>query len=1484
MFVSQDPAKDLSTLISKAKIATSASEFQQNLGKGHGEAFRQVLAAWNVDATQGFSWLNRSDFKTIPQSEIETTIATFSDLYFLTPLSAFEVMREFLESRFNKKITTEVARDEIRAEGKLELKEWRLDPTLRERLNRETRAYLDTYSPFGAGGSTIARSQSSEVIYHVLSPEGPSVILLTGVAGSGKSGVVRGVIEQLDARGITHLALRVDQHLDCTTTAALGKAVTGREESPASTLKGVAPENDSVLIVDQVDAVSEVSGRNGAVKQAVLRLVDDARNLATVRLVLVCRSFDLDSDPRLKSLKDGLGVAHVDVPLLDWSKDVEPLLVSRGKEASGLSERQKQLLCLPLNLAIFLEVGGVAAPSFDSRNDLFERLIEYRDRSVRQDRPVPWSLIAPLSTLAEWMSDRQRLDAPKDVLASYGGALNMLASEGLIVQSREHVNFFHESFFDYVYARAFSTGRQSLLDLLTSTEQHLFRRTQVRQILEALRQGDPARYIQELNEVLHSTSARYHIKVAIAQWLGSLNDPSAKEREVVLALDKEGEAFPPLVRYALLSSPGWFDILSANGWVETNLAGDQQGRRQSILWWLSSIAGERSSQVAGLLERWWSGDPEKARSLLDWFATVTRQKPDRALAELCERVIQSRPASLFDGSGTSRRELLLATWAGEHSDLGAGVLKAFLDAWFDVHPGQHPFERDQFRDLDMHALAEMAKKAPEALIEGSLGALCRAVDIIVEREAAGSWDYSFKHRAYSGHRFGADAFLGIFHSALTSLAKTRPDWVNNLLSRLDPNRHEVLTHLHLETISANGKELARNILGLLQSKYLFEAGWDGADWKSFADAAKAAIPFLDANGVRLVEDVVLVHRPEIDFVSKCIERNESGSLELSFPKTTFLYYLNRSGFEQLCILETIGEGLLTDRGQHRLRLLRRKFPTFVLPEPNHHEAHFVGSPIKRDKAVQMTDAQWLRAIARYDTDDDRRYGRTFIDGGARQLASELQQLTKEQPLRFASLVRAIPDEANAVYIQNILWGLAEAEATDDDALKQVVANAHARPNRPYGSDIARLFERHPRIARDFSTLDILLWYVEHGEANEDEATDHANIEREVISIETLLERGGRIHIRGVNGVRGWAAEALGAVLWENPEATTQVWDVLDRRIAQEHLISVRCCLMRPLVPLFNQDRERCARDVERLSVPPGSLSTVSLSTFSERASLSLMFPPPGSPGFARWLAVRCFRAWEDVRRRSKARRGGKSNGESHNWLSPIITHQGTQLLPYLLYWVPDSAKRLLYRLLLSGNETMRMIAAWHIFRRGFQDMSYSPMADVLLGDGSAYRKLAADIASHSVIHDEFRHRAVKQVIAFFNDEEKEVRGQAADVFRNIEPDEFVRFYDLAETYLESRAFEEDTSFAFFHALEGATCEVSALVIEAAEKLIADFQKNGTAGGRRHMDLHQLQDLIKREYAASERDPALRTRLLDVVDLMLSRELYGVDEIIKAHER
>ncbi|WP_139307728.1 hypothetical protein [Methylobacterium sp. 275MFSha3.1] len=1480
-FVSQDPAKDLGVLTEKARIANTADELELLLSKDHRDVLKQLSDTWSIESQIAFQWLRRIFVKNVPVSVIDETIEAKSALCFADESSTvFPKLRDVLEKNFNKVLTTDSAREIVRQDCQLTIKDWSLDPSLREKLRAETKSYLETYSPYGAGGRDILRPQVAEIMKILTQSDGPMITLVTGVAGAGKSGVVRGVIRELEEHRVTHLALRVDHHLDCSTREAIGRAVTGRSESPAATLKGLEPSGRSVLIVDQLDAVSEISGRNGVVKDAVLRMVADVRAYRSVRIMLVCRTFDLESDRRLKEMRNTPDLTIIDTPLLDWSSEVEPFLKSKDVDIGRISSPQRELLRLPLNLAMFIDVPPGFGSGFRSRDDLFRYLIEHKERAVRA-RKASWSLFHPLSALADWMSDRQRLEAPVSLLDTFGGAQDLLRSEHLIVISRGRVNFFHESFFDYIYARAFSSKHCSVVDLLNSTEQHLFRRTQVRQILETLRQSDYPRYLSELKNLMDSTAVRYHIKVAVAQWLGTQRDPSPAERDIVLRIDTGSEELPALLRYAALQNAGWFDVLVAIGWVEVNLASGD-ARRRPILWWLASIAGERPAQISSILERWWDGDEERGNALLDWFATFLRTDPTPCLLDLCERVIRSAPSQLFEKRTPFGRHFLINVFAGEHAARSAKVLQAHFDAWFHTHPGLHPFERLELRELDTYALGEIAKRAPFAFLEGTTRALDFSVDLVLKNQEAGEWDTTFNHRTLSGNRFGADEFIGFYRDALIEVAKSEPERAVHVLSSLDATKHEVFMHLHLEAIAANGLALGAELPALLRCGHLFEAGYDGADWLSFARAASAALEHLQPPEVLRIEETILSHFPEIEQASRFLRANREGDGVQIWKPITILHYLGRSGFEQFCVLKTIGDQRLSAAACRRLQMFCRKFGAnarLIRDE----EGGFVPSPIARGSTERMTDSQWLGAIARYRSNDHRNEGRPLYDGGARQLASELQHAAKNDPARFVSLLRVFPREANPAYVQGVLWGLAESDSADVKTVAEAIRLAHSRSHRNFGSEIARLCSEFPRVACYDGVLETLFWYIEFGDANDVELVEQKSTEREVVRIEDLLERSGKLHVRGVNGVRGWAAEALGKVLWQVPEVSHKAWPVIERRIAAEELVSVRCCLVTPLAALYNDDRTRCASSVDELARRRGPTGEHKAEGALERMVAAAALPTAKIPAFLHCLGIICVQMV--LRRKAKSASGSTSIDISKKsaHLSPLVTYQGTRLLPYIIHNVPGVGERLLVRLLLSKDDMMRLVAAWHIFRGSFHDCRYVRLADYLIEQSSVHRRIAASVAAGAVTRDEFQHRAKRQLIAFFNDPDGDVRKQSAEVFRQLEGSEMALHMDLAEAYVDSAAFEE-AAFSFYHVLEDACCDVAMLLVKAAERSLVRLAVDAKTLQRPQRDMNQLLDLIKREYATSDHSSILRKRLLDIVDEMLRYEVYGVEAVVAAHER
>src|SRR3546814_9192556 len=78
----------------------------------------------------------------------------------------------------------------------------------------------------------------------------------------------------------------------------LGAQTVGTADNPVVILEQLAAGKRAVLIVDQADAVSEVSGRTAELRRVVLALVRKAALYPRVQLIFACRSFDLENDHR----------------------------------------------------------------------------------------------------------------------------------------------------------------------------------------------------------------------------------------------------------------------------------------------------------------------------------------------------------------------------------------------------------------------------------------------------------------------------------------------------------------------------------------------------------------------------------------------------------------------------------------------------------------------------------------------------------------------------------------------------------------------------------------------------------------------------------------------------------------------------------------------------------------------------------------------------------------------------------------------------------------------------------------------------------------------------------------------------------------------------------------------------------------------------------------------------------------------------------
>src|SRR3569623_1290936 len=150
-----------------------------------------------------------------------------------------------------------------------------------------------------------------------------------------------------------------------------------------------------------------------------------------------------------------------------------------------------------------------------------------------------------------------------------------MASEHVLVEAQndKQYRFFHESFFDYAFARRFCASGRGVVGFMESTEQHLFRRAQVRQILAYRRENDFGQYVADLREIFGSPSVRFHIKSMVALGLARVDLPTPEEWSAAEPYFLDGE----LSRYistAVRDHVGCFDSLDSLRIFENWLSSD----------------------------------------------------------------------------------------------------------------------------------------------------------------------------------------------------------------------------------------------------------------------------------------------------------------------------------------------------------------------------------------------------------------------------------------------------------------------------------------------------------------------------------------------------------------------------------------------------------------------------------------------------------------------------------------------------------------------------------------------------------------------------------------------------------------------------------------------------------------------------------------------------------------------------------------------
>ena len=1157
VFVSGSDARELAELCEAANNVNvvSVEEFERDFlaARERKASFEKLHRCyWKCDIPTAFERLRRIEVRTISERELEDKVRWGVQALFLADSTqVLAELRAIVEDSVHRKVARQDLVEDLARRG-YQMRRLSSPGNAGVAVREATERYLDDARRRLIQQTLVPRAATETLLSRLGESSADSVV--TGKAGSGKTACVVEITEALRERSLPVLTFRLDrvQLQSVSTTADLGNRL-GLEESPVLVLAAAAEAagRPGVLIVDQLDAVSTMSGRSSGVFDVVEKLLCEARGTrargVVIHTVVVCRAFDWQNDHRLRRLVPQDSDTQVDVT--EFTVDeVKRILTEGGFDPTLFQERQLALLRLPQNLSLFLEAGFDTSrkPNFGTATQLFDRYWTEKRRAVTErvaTSPDQWMKV--MEILCNEMTSAQQLSVRRETLDDFTPEyLEQLASEGVLTFDERRYGFGHESFFDYCFARLFFNKRESVVSFLKGSEQHLFRRAQVRQVLAYLRDADSARYVQELHALLSDQGIRAHIKDLAFALLAEVTDPTEEEWTLwkhwiapALKAIEEGSPNPDnlseIAWYRFWGSSSWFTAIDQRGVIEGWLASDNDRLNDVAVNYLWRHQRHSSNQVAALLEPYADRGGNWAlrlRSLMQH----THLDTSRRFFDLFLRLVDN--GVLDETRGGAVNETFWSLLYGLDGNRPAWVPEV-LAHWVRrrlavVRADDEDLRKQELIGYDRSAAVlfkTSAKHAPEAFVKHVLPVVLEISDFASRGDTPPKYDAVWTIFIKTDYPRGEDACLWELASALATLAREDAADLRQVISELRGRDTHVANHLLLALYTGGAARYADEAAALLcDEPWRFQCGFSDSPYWRAMEAIRAVVPHCTVENRGRLEEVLL------GYVCP-YERTSAG--------------YKRHGQSRFDLLSAIPSELRSVRANAHFQELKRKFgkPT---DEPRVVTAGWIQPPIKEDAADKMTDDQWIRAILKYRSEDWRPHSsRDEFTGGAEQLAQVLGERVKEEPERFARLSLRFPADVNAVYLESTLLALKEVSIASELKL-QVCRKAFAESSEVCGRSIADVLGKIEDPLPDDAVQMLHQLVTEHEDPGSEAWQEDAGNGKPYY--------GGDIHFNGINTTRGVAAAAIRDLIRADAAYIERFRPTLDRMIRDRSAAVLSC--------------------------------------------------------------------------------------------------------------------------------------------------------------------------------------------------------------------------------------------------------------------------------------------------------------------------------------
>ncbi|WP_257385177.1 hypothetical protein [Tahibacter caeni] len=853
------------------------------------------------------------------------------------------------------------------------------------------------------GNSQLSRPVVGELLERIRHK--PPCLLLSAGPGVGKSCALLSVLEYLEQESGA-LPVFIQAREFAAAREADEREALGFPKSLVSDVARLSETRHVVVLIDSIDVLS--IARDHLTLSFALSLIDRLRLIPNVTVIAACRSFDIKYDGRLSDRDWG---ETIEIELLDWDKDVSPLVAGIGIEPDQISADTRELLRTPRLLAIFHDIVKTGSvPIARTGQELTE---QYLQRVVRDSPMLGDAAMISIMEASRWMLDNRRLDIPLASSRIPQEIVRPLLSAGVLVETHQRgLSFAHQTLLDALAVAHAKANGETLAAFIRTRAAAPFIRPTVRSFLFSLRMDDIAGFRRQVREVVDADDIAFHLRRLVVESFAEMA-PTADDW--------------PLFRHLYTSNPTLFNAFYVN-------AGGAAWLDFFHAHWLDLlIRNQDGPWLVRLMERMAASEDFSDRFIDIWkqafdWTWVDQQQLRWISPHLLEKFSNWQAPGLREVF-----ERLIADKENDHGSLGKPLSKwvSATDAnddllWRyitrrvdpedidDIQFGQklecdsHTFMRDDYLSQRMQlseALLDLAMDDVETWSEQ------RRRSYEAARELTEGFLRETSHdRVHSArdmhHVDGLNILLSALETACKYHAALRTPWWQRNVNRFRNSRDAALRYFAIQVFTENpelhiadASALLRDGVTLNYHRFRWEVGL----------LLNATFPYLSPE-----------QQEEIQILARSVDddyRDHDGNL----PDWVIL-----ARRELLAHIPTCFRTQATQAVIDHAETLAGSFSRSPAIESS---GGWVRSPVPHEFLLELSDDGLLRLLRHFSlrSPDRDRWEISGVDGlvgGADHVVREVQEAASRQPTRFMRFYEAAGADLDPEYAEAILAGIA----------------------------------------------------------------------------------------------------------------------------------------------------------------------------------------------------------------------------------------------------------------------------------------------------------------------------------------------------------------------------------------------------------------------------------------------------------------------------